>query len=75
MSTTKKKEVTSRDWIGERFKNVMDNNYLLPEYITDPGIDLTLYLTKEIQRLKRIIVQHQKREQEYQQELNKIIEE
>ncbi|CAG8815481.1 4380_t:CDS:2, partial [Racocetra persica] len=61
--------------IREKFKNVIDNNYLLPEYMTGNGVDATRYFINEIERLKRIIVQHQKKEQEYERELNKILEE
>lgn len=75
MSTTEKKEIASRDWIGEKFKNVIDNNYLLPEYMVGNGVDVARYFINEIKRLKGIIVQHQKKEQEYERELNKILEE
>jgi len=52
-----------------------DNNYLLPEHITSNGVDITTYLINEINRLKRVIAQHQKKAQEYEQELNKILAE
>jgi hypothetical protein len=53
----------------------MDNNYLLSEHGMGHGIDVTSYLINEITRLKKIITQHQKKEQEYEQELEKILAE
>ena len=75
MIDTEKKEIQSGDWIGGRFKNIMDNNYLLSEHGVGYGIDVTSYLLNEITRLKKIITHHQKKEQEYEAELNKILAE
>ncbi|CAG8542147.1 36826_t:CDS:2 [Gigaspora margarita] len=68
---TKYQLKTDNVTVKKMFNN---NNYLLPEYMVGNGVDTTSFLINEIKRLKRIITQHQEKEQEYERELNKILE-